>query len=46
MSRSVDAAVALLDVGRMNDGMKHKADHIDDGMTLLALDLLACVINR
>src|SRR5271170_5224093 len=28
----------------MHDGMKHQANRIDEDMTLLALDLLACVI--
>jgi hypothetical protein len=39
-----NAAIAILDVGQMNDGMQQKAQCIDENMPLLALDLLACII--
>jgi hypothetical protein len=39
------AAVAVLDVGRMNDGMQQEAYRIDEDMPLLAFDLLARVVT-
>ena len=39
------AAVAVLDVGRMNDGMQQEAYRIDENMPLLAFDLLARVVT-
>ena len=38
------AAVAVLNVGRMNDRMQQQAYRIDENMPLLAFDLLARVI--
>jgi hypothetical protein len=39
-----DAAVAILDVGGMNDGMEQQTQRIYEKMALLALDLFACII--
>ena len=39
-----DSAVAILDVGGMDDGVKHQAQSVYEYMALLALDLLAGVI--
>jgi hypothetical protein len=39
------ATVAVLNVGRMNDGMQEKAYRIDQNMPLLAFDLLARVVT-
>ena len=39
-----DAAVAILDISAMNDGMKQQAYRIDENMPLLAFDLLARII--
>ena len=38
------AAVAVLNVRRMNDGMQQQAYRIDEDMPLLALDLLARIV--
>ena len=35
-----NAAVAILNVGRMNDGVEQQAERIDENVPLLALDLL------
>jgi len=40
------AAVAILNVSGMNDGMNQQALRIDENMPLLALDLLSCVVAR
>src|ERR1700690_4442375 len=40
------ATVAILDVGRVHDGVDQQALRIDDNVTLLALDLLASVVPR
>jgi len=40
------AAVAILDVGRMNDGVQQQAERVYQDMALLALDLLARIIAR
>jgi len=37
------AAVAILDIGRVNDRMQHQSMGVDQDMTLLSLDLLACI---
>jgi hypothetical protein len=39
-----NAAVAILNVGGMNHRMKQEAFGIDEDVTLLAFDLLACII--
>lgn len=41
-----DAAVAILNVGGMNDGMQQQAKRIYEQMALLALDLFARIIAR
>jgi len=41
-----DAAIAILNIGGMNDGVQQQAQGIYENMALLALDLLACVIAR
>ena len=40
-----DAAVAVLDVGGMNDGVDQQAQRIYENVALLALDLLARIIT-
>src|SRR5882757_11581739 len=40
------AAVAILNVSRMNDGMNQQALRIDENVPLLALDLLSRVVAR
>ena len=40
-----DATIAVLNVGRMNDGMQQEAYRIDENMPLLAFDLLARVVT-
>ena len=40
------ATVAILDVGRVHDGVDQQALRIDDNVTLLALNLLASVVPR
>jgi type I restriction enzyme R subunit len=40
-----DAAVAILDVGGMNDGVDQQAQRIYENVALLALDLLARIIT-
>ena len=40
------AAVAILNVSGMNDGMNQQALRIDENMPLLALDLLSRVVAR
>ena len=39
-----DAAVAILDIGAMNDGVEHQAQRVYENVALLALDLLARII--
>src|ERR1700694_1887343 len=39
-----NASIAILNVGRMNDGMEQKAYCVDKNVPLLALDLLACIV--
>jgi len=39
-----NAAIAILNVGAMNDRMKQQAYRVDENMPLLAFDLLACII--
>ena len=39
-----DAAVAILDVGGMNDGVQQQTQRVYENMALLALDLLARII--
>ena len=39
-----DSAVAILDVGGMDDGVKQQAQSVYEYMALLALDLLAGVV--
>jgi len=41
-----DAAVAILDVGGMNNGVQQQAQRIYENMALLAFDLLARIIAR
>jgi hypothetical protein len=40
------AAVAILNVSGMNDGMNQQALRIDENMPLLALDLLSRIVAR
>lgn len=39
-----NSAVAILDVRRMDQGVQQQAYRVDQDMSLLALDLLACII--
>jgi hypothetical protein len=39
-----DAAITILDVGRMNDGVEQQAYCVDKNVPLLALDLLARIV--
>jgi hypothetical protein len=39
-----DTAVAILDIGRMNDGVKQQTQRVYENMAFLALDFLACII--
>jgi len=39
-----DAAIAILDIGGMNDGMEQQTQRIYENVALLALDLLARII--
>jgi hypothetical protein len=39
-----DAPIAILNVGRMNDGVEQKAYCVDKNVPLLALDLLARIV--
>ena len=39
-----DAAVAILDIGGVNDGVEQQPQRIYENMALLALDLLARII--
>ena len=39
-----DAAVAILDIGGMNDGVEQQTQRIYENVALLALDLLARII--
>ena len=39
-----DAAVAVLDIGGMNDGVEQQTQRIYEKVALLAFDLLACII--
>ena len=39
-----DAAVTILDIGGMNDGMEQQTQRVYENMALLALDLLARII--
>src|SRR2546422_8045321 len=39
-----DAAIAILDIGRMNDGVQQQTQRVYENMALLALDLFAPVI--
>jgi hypothetical protein len=41
-----NAAVAVLNIGGMHDGMQDQAERVDQDMALLAVDLLARVIAR
>ena len=41
-----DSAVAILDVGGMDDGVKQQAQSVYEYMALLALDLLARIVAR
>jgi hypothetical protein len=43
-AQNKNAAVSILNVGRMNDRMKQQAYRVDENMPLLALDLLSCII--
>jgi hypothetical protein len=40
------AAVAILNIGRMNDGVQQQSQSVYQNMALLALDLLVCIIAR
>ena len=39
-----DAAVAVLYIGWMNDGLQQKTKRVYKNMPLLALDLLSCIV--
>src|SRR5262249_40107971 len=39
-----EAAIAILDIGRMNDGVQQQTQRVYENMALLALDLFARVI--
>ena len=39
-----DAAVAVLYIGRMNDGVQQKTKRIYKNMPLLTLDLFSCIV--
>ena len=39
-----DAAVAILNIGRMNDGVKQQTQRVYENVALLAFDLLARII--
>ena len=39
-----DAAVAVLDIGRMNDGVQQKTKRIYKYMPFLTLDFLSCIV--
>ena len=39
-----DTTVAILDIGRMNDGVKQQTQRVYENMAFLALDLLARII--
>lgn len=40
------AAISILNIGRMDDGMQQKALRIYQYMALLALDFLSCIETR
>ena len=39
-----NAAIAILNVGRMNERVKQQAYRIDENVPLLALDLFSCIV--
>jgi hypothetical protein len=39
-----NAAITILNIGRMNERMKQEAYRIDENMPLLALDLFSCIV--
>ena len=43
-SQDENAAVAILDIGGMDDGVKQQAYRTDENMPLLAFDLLARIV--
>jgi hypothetical protein len=43
-AQNENAAITILDVGRVNERMNQKAYRIDQNMPLLALDLLSCIV--
>ena len=45
-SKDQNAAITILDIGRMHDGVKQQAYRIDKDVALLALDFLARVVAR
>ena len=45
-AQNENAAIAILNVGRVNDRVKQQAYCIDENMPLLALDLLSRVVAR
>jgi hypothetical protein len=40
------AAIAILNVGGVHDGVDQQTLRVDENMPLLALDLLSCVVTR
>mgnify|MGYP003396393155 CR=1 FL=1 len=40
-----DAAIAILDIGGVNDGVEQQTQRIYEKVALLAVDLLACVVT-
>ena len=45
-SKDQNAAITILDIGRMDNGVKQQAYRIDKDVALLALDFLARVVAR
>ena len=45
-SKEQNGAIAVLDIGRMHNGVKQEPYRIDKDVTLLAVDLLARVVAR
>ncbi len=45
-SKDQDGAIAVLDIGRMHNGVKQEPYRIDKDVALLAVDFLARVVAR
>ena len=46
VAKQQDAAVAILDIGGMNDGVQQQTERVYQNVALLALDLFARIIAR